>query len=212
MSGRGYFFSFEGGEGAGKSTQIAALAEWLRGEGYPILLTREPGGSAHGKRIRTMILEHHPDEVLSPRAELFLYLADRAHHVETIIRPALEQGKTVLCDRYTDSTLAYQGYGRGLDLNELRALNQAATGGLQPDLTLWLDLDPVIGQTRIGSRTNTDRLERENLAFHQRVRNGYRALSAAEPERWCRIEADEAPGRVYANLQARVSAWLSHKI
>ncbi|PIQ28503.1 dTMP kinase [bacterium (Candidatus Blackallbacteria) CG17_big_fil_post_rev_8_21_14_2_50_48_46] len=204
----GLFFSFEGGEGAGKSTQIERLAAWLRGQGRTVLMTRQPGGSDYGRRIRSLILEHHPHEVLAPRAELFLYLADRAHHVDSVIRPALERGEVVLCDRYADSTLAYQGYARGLDLAELTTLNRIATGGLQPVQTFWLDLDPVLGHERIGVRASKDRLESEALEFHQRVRAGYAALAEAEPQRWCRIDASGTLDTVYDSLQSQLENWL----
>lgn len=203
------FLSFEGGEGAGKSTQIQALSAWLQAEGKPVLVTRQPGGTNYGQRIRHLILDHHPSEVLSPRAELFLYLADRAHHVDTVIRPALAAGQIVLCDRYADSTLAYQGYGRGLDLKELTTLNHLATGGLQPDLTFWLDLDPALGQERIGERPGKDRLESEALAFHQQVRQGYAALAAEQPQRWQRIDASLSAAAVLVEIKTRLASCLT---
>lgn len=202
------FFSFEGGEGAGKSTQIEALATWLRAQGYQVLVTRQPGGSSYGRRIRTLILERDLAESLSPRAELFLYLADRAQHVDTVIRPALARGEIVLCDRYTDSTLAYQGYGRGLPLQELKMLNQLATGGLKPDRIFWLDLDPQLGSIRIGDRSDKDRLESETLDFHQRVRQGYAELAAADPERWIYVDASQSQQVVYTCLQQAITAVL----
>lgn len=202
------FFSFEGGEGAGKSTQIKALAQWLRNQGQMVLVTRQPGGSDYGRRIRALILEHHPDEPLSSRAELFLYLADRAQHVDTVIRPALAQGTVVLCDRYADSTLAYQGYGRGLPLQELKMLNHLATGGLQPERTFWLDLDPVLGHARIGVRAGKDRMESETLEFHQRVRQGYAALAAEEPKRWFQVDASLSQREVFSCLQQAIAALL----
>ncbi len=191
MASKGYFITFEGGEGAGKSTQIKLLAESLMARGYAVELTRQPGGTTYGKRIRDLILEPAREEVLSSRAELFLYLADRAHHVEYLVRPAIEAGKVVICDRYTDSTLAYQGYGRGLNVEQLDMLNQAATNALVPDLTFWLDLDPELGQARIRGRGVLDRLESEDLAFHRAVRQGYASLAAQEPERWVKIDARE---------------------
>lgn len=187
----GCFVSFEGGEGAGKSTQVARLRLWLEARGQDVLVTRQPGGTGYGQRIRQLILAPNPEEILSARAELFLYLADRAQHVDTVIRPALERGCIVLCDRYTDSTLAYQGYGRGLDLTELQTLNQLATGGLKPELTVWLDLDPAAGRARILGREALDRLEAEALTFHERIREGYHKLAAAEPERWMRLDANQ---------------------
>lgn len=185
----GVFVTFEGGEGAGKSTQIQLLAEGLQQAGYEVLLTRQPGGTGYGKRIRDLILAPAEEEVLSPRAELFLYLADRAHHVDYLVRPALQAGKVVICDRYTDSTLAYQGYGRGLDLEQLQMLNEAATGHLSPQLTFWLDLDPELGRQRIASRGVLDRLESEALHFHQAVQAGYAHLAAQTPQRWFKVDA-----------------------
>ncbi|MGV3522958.1 MAG: dTMP kinase [Candidatus Sericytochromatia bacterium] len=203
----GLLVSFEGGEGAGKSTQIARLSAWLQEQGQPACVTRQPGGSVYGQRIRELILTPSAElapgsqEVLSPRAELLLYLADRAHHVDAIIRPALAAGKVVLCDRYADSTLAYQGYGRGLDLDELRRLNASATGGLMPQLTIWFDLSPSAGRARIASRAALDRLEQESHAFHERVHAGYAALAAAEPERWHRLNAAESEETLQQHLR-----------
>jgi dTMP kinase len=143
------FITLEGGEGTGKTTQQTLLAEQLQKKGYACLCTREPGGTALGKELRALLLHGDP---ISPTAELLLYAADRAEHVQTRIRPALAAGQVVLCDRFTDSTLAYQGYGRDLDLGVIRQLNQLATGGLKPDLTLWLDLPPELGLARARSR------------------------------------------------------------
>lgn len=206
------FLSFEGGEGAGKSTQIQALSAWLREQGQQVLVTRQPGGTEYGQRIRHLILEHHPTELLSPRAELFLYLADRAHHVDTVIRPALAAGQIVICDRYADSTLAYQGYARGLDLAELKTLNQLATGGLQPDVTFWLDLDPVLGHERLGDRPGKDRLESEALAFHEKVRAGYAALAAEAPARWQRIDASLPADHVLAEIKKYLTPYLNQTV
>lgn len=194
----GVFVTFEGGEGAGKSTQIQLLAEGLQEAGYRVLLTRQPGGTGYGKRIRDLILAPAEEEVLSPRAELFLYLADRAHHVDYLVRPALQAGKVVICDRYTDSTLAYQGYGRGLDLAQLRLLNTAATGDLIPQLTFWLDLDPEVGRQRISSRGVLDRLESEALHFHQAVQAGYADLAAQSPHRWLKVDALQSVSDIQA--------------
>lgn len=172
------FISFEGIEGAGKSTAINYLAGFLQENGHDPLCTREPGGCALGRSLRSILLDARTRE-LSSRAELFLFLADRAQHVAEIIRPALEAGQTVLCDRYTDSTLAYQGHGRGLDTEYLQRLNQAATGGLQPELTLLLDLPVRCGLMRAGERNRLEglvvsegRFDAESLDFHERVRQG----------------------------------------
>lgn len=188
---RGLFITFEGGEGAGKSTQIKRLAAvLLEHHGCEVVVTRQPGGTQYGQDIRQLILTPHPQENLSSKAELFLYLADRAHHVDTVIQPALAAGKTVLCDRYVDSTLAYQGYGRQLNLTELNTLNELATSGLTPDLTFLLDIDPELGLQRVLQRgKGNDRLEQEALTFHQRVRDGYLTLASASPQRWVRLDS-----------------------
>jgi dTMP kinase len=174
----GIFITLEGIDGGGKSTQAARLAEWLAREGRCVVLTREPGGTPVGERLRELVLS--PDNHIVPEAELFLYLADRAAHVAEVIRPALARGCVVVCERYTDSTVAYQGYGRGLDRDLLRRLNDMATGGLTPDLTLVLDLPP--GRARLDA-SRLDRLELAGGAFVGRVAEGFRALARAEPER-----------------------------
>jgi len=181
---RGLFVTFEGSEGSGKSTQIRILAEFLREQGYGVVLTREPGGTPIGDQVRRILLDH-ANEKMHPRTEVLLFLASRAQHVEELIRPALKAGKIVLCDRYADSTLAYQGYGRGEDVDQLRRLIDYATGGLWPDLTFWLDLPVEEGLARLN---NKNRLDSEALAFHKRVREGYKRLAQAEPHRWVRID------------------------
>jgi dTMP kinase len=196
------FITLEGGEGVGKTTQQALLALQLRQAGYPCLCTREPGGTALGRALREILLHGDP---LTPLAELFLYAADRAEHVQKCILPALAAGQVVVCDRFTDSTLAYQGYGRGLDLEKIRQLNHLATGGLQPHLTLWLDLPPEVGLARKASgplaRTGlADRLEQERLEFHRRVHQGFQTLAAAEPQRIVRIDAGGSPLEVAARI------------
>lgn len=196
------FITLEGGEGVGKTTQQALLVERLRQEGYACLCTREPGGTALGKTLRELLLHGDP---FSPLAELLLYAADRAEHVSKVIAPALAAGQVVVCDRFTDSTLAYQGYGRGLDLEKIRQLNHLATGGLQPHLTLWLDLPPEVGlarsrQRRVAITGSCDKLEQEHLEFHRRVYQGFQALAAAEPQRIVRISAQGSPAEVAARL------------
>jgi dTMP kinase len=176
------FVTLEGPEGAGKSTLIGGLAEMLSGRGHEVVRTREPGAGTVGQAIRQILLHGEP---LEARAELFLFLADRAQHVASIIRPAMEAGKIVLCDRYADSTIVYQGYGRGLDLQMLRDLNELATGGLQPDLTLLLDLDPATGLSRL---TQPDRLDREGIDFHTRIREGFLS-EAKKGDRWRVLDA-----------------------
>lgn len=208
------FVTFEGIEGAGKSTAIDYLASYLLSCGYDPVLTREPGGSSLGRRLRSLLLDARTSGLVS-RAELFLFLADRAQHVTEIIRPALEAGQVLLCDRFTDSTLAYQGYGRGLDIEYLRSLNTAATGGLQPDLTLLLDLPVRCGLERAGERNRASgtviaegRFDSESLDFHERVRQGYRALAEEEPERFAIIDASQPPEDVVLQCRSAIEAYL----
>ena len=194
MAAAGRFITFEGGEGCGKSTQIRLLADRLRAAGKEVLLTREPGGTALAEKIRTLVREESDDPPNS-RAETLLFLASRAQVVEGVIRPALESGTWVLCDRFADSTFAYQGYGRGLDLDELRRINSFATGGLAPDRTILLNVSPEVSATRMRAReaaTNTgaDRMEKAGDDFHFRLRRGFLELAAAEPERFSVIQAD----------------------
>jgi dTMP kinase len=177
------FITLEGIEGSGKSTLLAVLAERLRGRGFDVLLTREPGGTPVGDAIRTIFLKE-PDLAVSPLAEAFLVNASRASHVAEVVRPALDSGRVVLCDRYADSTLAYQGYGRGLDVGLLRSLCDAATGALWPDVVLLLDLPVAVARERIRDRKGGfDRLDQESPDFHERVRAGFLELAAQNP-RW----------------------------
>ncbi len=189
------FVTFEGIEGSGKSTALKALAEALRAGGERVFVTREPGGCDLGLALRALLLDARKGP-LSPRAELFLFLADRAQHVAHAIRPALEAGEIVLCDRFTDSTLAYQGDARGIDMAELRRLNAMATEGLAPDLTLLFDLPVETGLARAARRNRAEgtiesegRFDAEKTAFHQKVRDGYLRLAAGEPARFVIIDA-----------------------
>ena len=189
------FITFEGGDGSGKTTQVKALESHLTASGKSCLSTREPGGTSLGELIRQVLLEVGKQPITSP-TELFLYLADRAQHIHEVIIPALEQGKIVLCDRHTDSTLAYQGYGRGIDLGLLRSLNDIASQGIKPDLTLLFDCPAEIGLSRTARRQshtasgrNEDRFEREKIEFHERVRAGFLELARAEPNRFRIIDA-----------------------
>lgn len=184
----GAFITLEGGEGSGKSTQAAALARLLKDAGYDVTLTREPGGTQLGRLLHS-VFQAGKRPVVSPAAELLLFEAARAQHVAEVIRPALAQGQIVVCDRFTDSSLAYQGYGRGLDLDEVAAANRLASGGLVPDLTLLLDLPPEVGLARKGQEGDGDSIGSESLAFHQRVRDGYLALARRDPARIVVLEA-----------------------
>ena len=190
----GRFITFEGGEGCGKSTQIRLLADRLRAAGKEVLLTREPGGTALAEKIRSLVREESDDPPNS-RAETLLFIASRAQVVENVIRPALASGTWVLCDRFADSTFAYQGYGRGLDLDELKRINSFATGGLEPDMTILLNVSPEVSAKRMRAReaatnTDADRMEKAGDGFHTRLRQGFLELAAAEPERFAVIQAD----------------------
>jgi dTMP kinase len=203
----GLFLTFEGGDGSGKSTQSALLTEWLTAEGHTVVHTREPGGTEVGVQIREIVLHHRGH--IAPRAEALLYAADRAHHVETVVRPALERGDIVLQDRYLDSSVAYQGAGRVLDGGEVRELSLWATGGLLPDLTILLDLDETVGRGRLDeARTRYDRLEAEAAEFHARVRSAYLDLAAAEPERFLVLDATLPVDDLAERIRSRVSALL----
>ena len=189
------FITFEGGDGSGKTTQLKVIENYLRARGRSCLSTREPGGTSLGQLIRQVLLEVGSQSITSP-TELFLYLADRAQHMHEVVIPALKQGKIVLCDRHTDSTLAYQGYGRGIDLSLLRSLNDIASEGIRPDLTLLFDCPAEIGlsrtvqrQPQTSSGRNEDRFEREKIEFHERVRAGFLELAQAEPNRFRIVDA-----------------------
>jgi dTMP kinase len=198
------FITFEGPEGSGKSTQIPLLAQRLKDRGYDVLSVREPGGTSIGDQVRD-ILHDHKNEAMDPRAELLLYSASRAQVVGEIIRPYLERGGIVICDRYADSTLAYQGYGRGLDLTTLRQITSFATGGLTPDLTLYLDLEPELGLARRNaSGVEWNRMDALELEFHRRVCGGYAELIAAEPQRWVQIDASQSIETVQQAINAVV--------
>jgi dTMP kinase len=179
---KGKFISFEGIEGTGKSTQARLLQQSLLGLGYEVILTEEPGGTLISLRIREILLSvDHTN--MKPITELLLYNAARAQHIEEVILPALNRGAVVITDRFTDSTFAYQGYGRGIDLKLLESIDKIATNGLRPDMTMLLDLDVETGLTRNRRINKTDRLELEDVEFHKRVRKGYHELAAKEPER-----------------------------
>ena len=195
------FITFEGPEGAGKSTQVRLLAEFLRAAGHVVVVTREPGGTPIGDQVRA-VLHDTANTAMAPTAEMLLYAASRAQLVHEVIRPALAGGSVVLCDRYADSTMAYQGFGRGLDRAMLATLTAIATGGLRPDLTLLLDLDVARG---LGRRRDEgeemNRLDLETIEFHERVRRGYLALAAAELGRWVYIDADRSVDTVQSDVR-----------
>lgn len=203
MTGR--FITLEGGDGAGKTTQAELLTAWLQEHGETVLRTREPGGTELGLRIREIVL--HERGHIAPRAEALLYAADRAHHVETVVRPAVARGEVVLQDRYIDSSVAYQGVARGLGADHIRSVSDWAADGLVPDLTILLDLDVTVGRARVAAaRGDTfDRLESEAAAFHESVRQAFLAMAAAEPERFLVVDAAGTPEAVQASIRAAVA-------
>ncbi len=200
---RGFFITFEGTEGSGKSTQIKILARRLTRLGHAVVITREPGGTRFGEQIRKVLLSVQ-NHGLDPRAELFLYLASRTQHLEEIILPALKNGKVVLCDRFSDATLAYQGFGRRLEMKIVRAAADYAAKGISPDLTLLLDLDVRVGLIRVRDRGRSNRLDREQREFHERVRTGYLRLARLAPRRIKIVEASREPAAVARNIQSIV--------
>lgn len=227
---RGKLIVFEGVEGSGKTTQLARSRDWLLGGGMrsclgtlsdqiSVVVTREPGGTALGLGLRKLLLEdgRRQDDVtptpapIQDRAELLLYAADRAQHVEEFLKPMLAKGVIILCDRYTDSTVAYQGYGRGLDLNLIQQLNQIATDGLESDLTLWLDIDAETGLNRARQRGAADRMEQADLDFHRRVQQGFTNLAATYSQRIVRIDASKTEEEVHLVIQKilrqRMNEW-----
>ena len=176
---QGLFITFEGPDGCGKTTQMNLLAQYFEKKGKKVVLTREPGGKGLGEKVREILLNYNGE--VSDRCESFLFLADRAQNIDIIVKPAVKQGEIVLCDRHIDSTVAYQGYGRGLDINEINMLNNLATGGKKPDLTFVFDVDVETSMKRVGKEK--DRMESAGIDFHNRVRNGYLELAKQEPER-----------------------------
>ena len=218
---RGVLITLEGGDGSGKSTQAEALAELLRDTGYTVLLTQEPAGTELGRAIKGVfesLATQGEAGAVSPMAELFLFEAARAQHIQEVIRPALERGEVVLCDRFIDSTLAYQGYGRGLSLDHIRACNHIATGGLTPDLTLLFDLPPEEGLARADTRPPgargreklRDSIGQEPLAFHRRVREGFLELARREPARTIVIDATLPPATATQAAWERLRSFLEH--
>ena len=209
-SGPGAWITLEGGDGSGKTTQSNLLSAWLTESGHAVVRTREPGGSEVGQLIRDIVLHHRGD--IAPRAEALLYAADRAHHVATVVRPALARGDVVLQDRYLDSSVAYQGAGRVLDATQIRDLSLWAAEGALPDLTILLDLDPATARTRLDSDDKPfDRLEAEKSEFHGRVRDAFLALAAAEPGRFLVLDAAASAEDIASRIRARVSSLLASR-
>jgi len=211
---KGKLIVFEGVEGAGKTTQMQRLIHWLQASCFlrvRLVATREPGGTELGRGLRHLLLKQDSGKFVSDRAELLMYAADRAQHVETFLKPELSKGTIVLCDRFTDSTIAYQGYGRGLNLNLIKQLNEIATGGLQSDLTLWLDINVEEGLARVRARGERDRIEQADLKFHRLVQQGFAELAEENKSRIVRINADRPEYEVAQEIQAivtrRLEAW-----
>jgi dTMP kinase len=201
---KGLFITFEGADGCGKSTQMKLLKEYLLNKGYEIVETREPGGKGLGERIRDILLNY--DGEVSNRCESFLFLADRAQNIDVIVKPAIQQGKIVLCDRHTDSSVAYQGYGRGLNIDEINRLNNLSTGGLKPDLTYVFDVDIETSMLRVG--TEKDRMESSGKEFFNKVRQGYLELAKKEPERIKVIDSTKPIEDVFADVLKELDALL----
>ncbi len=206
------FITFEGIEGTGKTTQIQNIKKYFESRGKEVFLTMEPGGSRVGRELRKMLL-HVDNKDLTPLTELFLYLADRAQHVAQVIRPELEAGKVVLCDRFADSTIVYQGYGRGLDTTMLQQLNEAAVAGLWPDLTIILDIDPEVGLKRAtdrnieeGKAMDEGRFEAEHISFHKRIREGYLTWAALNRDRIRVADASSSPNDVFERIKTIIEA------
>ncbi len=201
MQKKGLFITFEGADGCGKTTQLKLLKDYLESKGYEVVTTREPGGKGLGETIREILLNY--DGEVSNRCESFLFLADRAQNIDIIVNPAVNQGKIVLCDRHTDSSVAYQGYGRGLDIEEIKTLNNLATGGRKPDLTLVFDVDIQTSMARVGSEK--DRMESAGQEFFNRVRNGYLELAKQEPDRIKVIDSTKSIEEVQKSVIAIIS-------
>ena len=208
----GKLIVFEGIEGGGKTTQIRRTCEWLRdrlgSSGPAIVTTKEPGGTGLGRSLRKILLDSSSEEAIAPAAELLLFASDRAQHVETFLKPHLEKGAIILCDRFTDSTIAYQGFGRGLDRDLIGQLNRIATAGLESDLTLWFDLDVEKGLDRTRNRGEMDRMEKADFAFHQRVNRGFCELADRGGDRIVRVDANLSLEQVSEQIQNILDQYL----
>jgi dTMP kinase len=207
-SGRGKFISFEGGEGSGKSTQSRLLRDWLEAEGYAVVLTFEPGDTEVGREMRRIVLSPETGE-LADRTEVLLYAADKAEHVETVVQPALDRGAVVVTDRYVDSTLAYQGAGRSLDVREVEQVARWATHDLRPHLTVVLDLEPERGLGRFAER---DRIEAESVEFHERVRAAFLEMAGADPDHYLVLDARLPVEEIAAEIRAEVTPLLERAV
>jgi dTMP kinase len=206
----GLFITFEGGEGSGKTLQAKALHRKLMQAGTPVILTHEPGGTEAGEKIARLLKQLKEIEMV-PLTELLLFNASRAQHINQVIKPNLEFGKVVICDRYTDSTVTYQGYGRGLDLETVKTVNDFATGGLKPDLTILMDIPPEEGFNRINNirGREKDRFEQEDIEFHRKIREGFLRLVADEPERWLVVDATLSKERIKKIIWNKVSTLIN---
>lgn len=216
----GKLIVFEGVEGCGKTTQLGRLRDWLTESGWwqylrdliqvdPVMVTREPGGTNLGLELRRLLLERGKETTIQERAELLLYAADRAQHVEELLKPNLQRGVVILCDRFTDSTIAYQGYGRGINLSLISQLNQMATAGLESDLTFWLDIDVEIGLARKRKQGEITLMEEADLAFHRRVQQGFTELAKTHPQRIARIDANQNQELIAQQIQKILSERLT---
>ena len=201
---KGLFITFEGADGCGKTTQSKLVQEYLEQSGYEVVWTREPGAKGLGQKIRELLL--HYDGNVAPMCEAFLFLADRAQHIEHLIKPAVESGKIVICDRHTDSTIAYQGYGRGEDIKQLKYLNELATGSIKPDLTFVFDVTTDVAQQRVGDEK--DRMESAGIEFHKKVRQGYLEIAKLEPERVQVIDANNGIEKVFEDTKKILNNFL----
>ena len=194
---KGLFITFEGADGCGKTTQLNLLAQYLRENGKEVVITREPGAKGLGEKVREILLNYDGD--VSPNCEAFLFLADRAQNIDMIVKPAIAEGKIVLCDRHTDSTLSYQGYGRGVDLERAKMLNKIATSGLVPDLTYVFDIDVETSMSRVGK--DKDRMESAGIEFHEKVRKGYLEIAKQEPDRMRVINSKDSIENIFVQVK-----------
>lgn len=205
MAKKGYFITFEGADGCGKTTQSKLVQKYLEDRGYNTVWTREPGSIGLGQKIRELLL--HYDGDVAPRCEAFLFLADRSQNIENLVKPAIQQGKIVICDRHTDSTIAYQGYGRGENIEQLEYLNNLATGGMKPDLTFVFDVSTDVAMTRVGSEK--DRMESAGIEFHKKVRNGYLEIAKQETDRVKVINANNSIEQVFEDTKRILDEFLN---